>query len=717
MSIASQTQAMQLADQINDEFLTCKICYEHYKEPKSLSCLHTFCEECIEQHVGAQRSYKYTDYREFSCPICRKKTVIPSGGCRKLTDNFLISNLNELMQTKKPSKIPYCDICKIVSQCDRDATSKCLECQKHMCLACVQFHAKTKITAHHSIFELDIEKDIMCKEHPNEQVRFYCETCEVCVCVPCTYTEHAEHDLVDFADGIKHHKDTIEANLWRCRQRIDDLRERTDSLRSCESRILHAQNEIHSIALNFVETIRVREKSLVEELDEYYGYETKEYLKKKEDFDTFLDQLTSTCNLTEMVVKGKDIEMLLLKKQLCEKFSDFDLVQIDPVPKNISKKVVFVPGCVDLGKLANPDDQKHSPSASTSFQPSSNSTSAGIKGTSSDNSDEKNFYNAKETSNDDEDNNEDSDNNNLVEDTIDYDYGSEKRKKKKLKKKNSDCTIEKCTQMTSRDVRDLQINLIESTESQTDIRMCHELQAPNPFLSQRDQPPQRSTLASRTASKEIQTDADLVSSPLSESGRSLSNQSSLDEDSSASSAPVDRNKLGRRVRRHVKPGCSIAVLPSSEIIIIDPESNCISILDRRGRFKYGMSNSNKPCTENGHPANSAQFGTAAFGHLPRLDRGVRLLTPQGTLIVKLINESSSTTVSPTPSQPGSSVIGSIESTPVSNTSASQTPVSSRPNSVSALNTESEQNQKENSVGVTMAPIANNEETPDDEDAE
>ena len=139
--------------------------------------------------------------------------------------------------------------------------------------------------------------------------------------------------------------------------------------------------------------------------------------------------------------------------------------------------------------------------------------------------------------------------------------------------------------------------------------------------------------------------------------------------------------IGRRVRRHVKPGCSIAVLPSSEIIIIDPESNCISILDRRGKFRYGMSNSNKPCGQEGLASNSAQFGTAAFGHLPRLDRGVRLLTPQGTLIVKLMNES---TVS---SPPPSSLIGSVESTPVSS---------------------------RGSVTKERAPIADNDEVNDEE---
>lgn len=169
--------------------------------------------------------------------------------------------------------------------------------------------------------------------------------------------------------------------------------------------------------------------------------------------------------------------------------------------------------------------------------------------------------------------------------------------------------------------------------------MIHELQPPNKFqLMKQDS---RLSMLNKSETKEIQTDpvtfATGTVSGATNPNASLSNQSSLDEDSSA---PVDRNKLGRRVRRHVKPGCSIAVLPNSEIIIIDPESNCITVLDRRGKFRYGMSNSNKPCTEAGHQPNSTQLGNVTFGGLPKLERGARIKTPQGTLIIKLENETS-----------------------------------------------------------------------------
>ena len=87
----------KLAQEIHDEFLVCKICLDSYKSPKCLSCLHTFCEQCIDNHVNSESSYKkYSDYREFTCPLCRKRTQLPVGGVKKLPDNFLVSSLTEV---------------------------------------------------------------------------------------------------------------------------------------------------------------------------------------------------------------------------------------------------------------------------------------------------------------------------------------------------------------------------------------------------------------------------------------------------------------------------------------------------------------------------------------------------------------------------------------------------------------------------------------------
>lgn len=151
------------------------------------------------------------------------------------------------------------------------------------------------------------------------------------------------------------HKNSIEDSLRRCRQKICDVRQRVDMLRQCETRMLYTQNEIHRVALSFIDAIKAREKCLIEELEQIYGNETNDSLKRRDELESLLDQLKSTCNLTEMVVKGKDIEMLLLKKQLCEKFDEFEEIKLDAMPKNVLKKVNFIPGSFDLGRLTDAD--------------------------------------------------------------------------------------------------------------------------------------------------------------------------------------------------------------------------------------------------------------------------------------------------------------------------------------------------------------------------
>jgi len=74
-AMACGRDGVSLAQKLHDEFLVCKICLEDFRNPKCLECMHTFCEQCIENHVFSETSYKkYSDYRtyEYLCtsPVC-----------------------------------------------------------------------------------------------------------------------------------------------------------------------------------------------------------------------------------------------------------------------------------------------------------------------------------------------------------------------------------------------------------------------------------------------------------------------------------------------------------------------------------------------------------------------------------------------------------------------------------------------------------------------
>ena len=304
----------------------------------------------------SESSYKkYSDYREFTCPLCRKRTQLPIGGCKKLPDNFLVSSLSETIGRQKPSKFPFCDICKLVNRKHREATSKCLDCAKLLCKQCVELHRDTKVTKNHSIFDVEIEKDIECKEHADEVVRFYCEPCETCICVLCTFNEHKEHEITQFGEAVSKYKGAIQHKLCQCKEKIVKFDKQIESLSKAEVTIKETEQRIHDTAIKFIQDIRTREKSLIEELQNLYGKEMMQQIDNLKDMTTTVDGLRSTCNLTEVILKGKDIELLLLKKDVQEKLDSLGNVIIQSLPPTISKQVNFLPGDIDLGCIQDMD--------------------------------------------------------------------------------------------------------------------------------------------------------------------------------------------------------------------------------------------------------------------------------------------------------------------------------------------------------------------------
>ncbi|XP_013413647.1 tripartite motif-containing protein 3 [Lingula anatina] len=77
-----------LANQISADHLTCSICLGRYCQPKALPCLHTFCLQCLQDHITATGRSGV-----FECPNCRKQTIAIRGGASCFPDNHIINSL------------------------------------------------------------------------------------------------------------------------------------------------------------------------------------------------------------------------------------------------------------------------------------------------------------------------------------------------------------------------------------------------------------------------------------------------------------------------------------------------------------------------------------------------------------------------------------------------------------------------------------------------
>ena len=47
--MVSQGSSPSLLEALSSDFLACKICLEQLQVPKTLPCLHTYCQDCLAQ--------------------------------------------------------------------------------------------------------------------------------------------------------------------------------------------------------------------------------------------------------------------------------------------------------------------------------------------------------------------------------------------------------------------------------------------------------------------------------------------------------------------------------------------------------------------------------------------------------------------------------------------------------------------------------------------
>ena len=79
--------------------LTCSICKNLFKEPKTLACLHTFCEGCLSYHINMIK--KRHDFLaedasyNVPCPKCKHVEILNAADVSLVRTNLAFKNMVE----------------------------------------------------------------------------------------------------------------------------------------------------------------------------------------------------------------------------------------------------------------------------------------------------------------------------------------------------------------------------------------------------------------------------------------------------------------------------------------------------------------------------------------------------------------------------------------------------------------------------------------------
>ncbi|RUS88177.1 hypothetical protein EGW08_004074 [Elysia chlorotica] len=96
------------ASRLQADYLTCSLCSQPFKQPKTLPCLHNFCKACLSSYL--EKEMKDGRTSTFLCPECKEKIYVPDPSkpakrwATQFPTNFTLSGMIEAIAQEVEAK-------------------------------------------------------------------------------------------------------------------------------------------------------------------------------------------------------------------------------------------------------------------------------------------------------------------------------------------------------------------------------------------------------------------------------------------------------------------------------------------------------------------------------------------------------------------------------------------------------------------------------------
>ena len=304
--------------------ITCGVCSKPYNDPRILSCLHSFCLQCLHHELekrGAQQM--------FQCPICEQNTNIPVGGASVLPQNlhlgFEVEVAGYMSKMTSNSEV-CCDEC--VDGRNGLAVVFCCMCRQFLCKHCHDHHSSSRKLSKHKIVGLDQEgarqlhttmkpSDHYCSQpnHEDNKLNFYCETCSLLVCPHCTILSHKSHSVKEISTVAKTHQMEISGALEDAKEVVTKLTGAIDeNNRMIEQVEISKRNAFLAINQAFEilqQTLEERKKTLLSELEAISLSKTTALTLQKEQFEKMVGDFGHYTDTASQILQTPTLTMRL----------------------------------------------------------------------------------------------------------------------------------------------------------------------------------------------------------------------------------------------------------------------------------------------------------------------------------------------------------------------------------------------------------------------
>ena len=257
-----------------EEQLTCPVCLDHYTNPKTLPCLHSFCQHCLE---GLPLDKKNETYY-LSCPTCRHCTELLEEGAGAFPVAFYINNLKEMYSLMK------------------------------------------------KIVVLTNPQEATCSDH-GKPLELFCETCDTVICSHCSVGNHKHHECELVTDSYTKHCEKIRECLSPVEGKKEALKKVLSALAEREGEIRErgegVLEEIHEMVEEMMNVLRESERKLTEQAKRVTDAKLKVLSEQMKSAEMSLSVLEDVEDYVEQSLKtGSPQQVLRSKKQMMERMSE-----------------------------------------------------------------------------------------------------------------------------------------------------------------------------------------------------------------------------------------------------------------------------------------------------------------------------------------------------------------------------------------------------------
>ncbi|XP_077989936.1 E3 ubiquitin-protein ligase TRIM45-like [Glandiceps talaboti] len=340
--------AEEILNDVGEGFVTCAICLEFYRQPKLLPCDHTFCCQCLETLVEKKGS--------LNCPVCNGECELVDGDVSTLNDNHVVNSLLEVIHSKQDEasvKKLKCEGCD-----ENDASHFCCDCSQYFGESCVKVHKRMKSSSSHTVFTIEEYKELkrtkpssaqpkeFCKVHPQNELKYYCDTCQKPICMECTIFDHCVPDhkhryIQEVADEYTQKlSQTIDKLKVKAQEAEDSKTVAKGTVDKLKEHRLMGEELVKSTVEAVTEKVKVESKKLVQELKTTCDQRQKHLEVQIDDLEFKYENITSTCKCVEtLMYQNNGCQLLRTRQATTQRLND--LAELETNPEILYEKIIF----------------------------------------------------------------------------------------------------------------------------------------------------------------------------------------------------------------------------------------------------------------------------------------------------------------------------------------------------------------------------------------